>query len=273
MKMMYRKPTIKIMDRHTLIELDGDFTDHEIGHLLNKAYLSHKAPHEYDELKKYIRDLVIGKHNSLYIMGNGSPDPLASATILASPYLVYYSGPVNYDYAFSGTSNTGVWNPACTTNNPTNCNTGVYAESSTAGCKPLNWEPIFIEYNNGEAWQWGVFYKVDAITDYTTSGLYTTMSPITGNVYPPDYVIINAKYGYAPYVSSTNPLTLTTYFYWSPGSSSYSFSYVYFTIAMNPYTCNGPNGGIYIIPLFYSTGQYNFNSDTYYISMWQFTYT
>jgi len=266
--MMYRKPTVKTMDRHILIELDGDFTHYEIRHLLNKAYLNHKAPHEYDELKKYIRDLVIGKHNSVYIMANGSPEPLASASILASPYLSNYSGQVYYDYAFSGTSMSGVWNPACLTNNSTNCN----SISSAAGCTPLNWAPIFIEYNNGEAWQWGLFYIPNVITA-GGQGLYITMSPILGNIYPPNYIIINAKYGYAPYVSSTNPLTLTTYFYWSPGSSSYSYSYVYFTIAMNPNTCNGPNGGIYILPLFYSTGQYNFNSDTYYISMWQFTYT
>ena len=265
--MMYRKPTVKIMDRHTLIELDGDFTDYEIGHLLNKAYLNHKAPHEYDELKKYIRDLVVGKHNSVYIMANGNPEPLASASILASPYISKYSGPVYYDYIFSGVSNTGTWVTWCYTNNATNCNSAV----SGGGCVPLGWYPISITYNNGQAWQWGLLYTAHPIGG-GVPGLYITKSPIIGS-WGSVFTVISAKYGYAPYISSTNPLTLSTYFYWSTGNSSYSYSNVYFNITINPNDVTNTGGGDFLIPIFDSTGQYNFNSSTYYISMWQFTYT
>jgi len=265
--MKYRKPMKDVQDRHALIELGGDFTNDEISHILNHAYLEHKAPHEYNELKKYIKDIVIGRHNSVYIMANGSPEPLASASILASPYISNYSGQIYYDYVFSASTSTGAtWSPACLTNNATNCN----SISSSAGCAPISWEPISIKYNNGEAWQWGLFYTPTVITT-GPSGLYVTLSPVV--TYRPVYTIINATFGYAPYVSSTNPLTLTTYFYWSPGSSSYSYSYVYFTVNMNPNDINNVYGGVFLVPLFYSTGQYNFNSDTYYISMWQFTYT
>ena len=252
-----------VQDRHALIELDGDFTNNEISHILNHAYLEHKAPHEYDELKKYIKDMVFGKHNSVYIMANGSPEPLASASILASPYISNYSSGMPYDY--SHTINTGgaAWTGVCLTNNSTNCNSN--------SCGALTWAPIMIKYNNGVAWQWGLFYTPKVFTA-GTSGLYITMSPIVSN-WGADYIIINATFGYALYVTSTNPFTLTTYFYWNPGSSSYSYSYVYFTVNMNPNDNAFPDGGVFLVPLFYSTGQYNFNSDTYYISMWQFTYS
>ena len=252
-----------VQDRHALIELGGDFTNNEIKHILNHAYLEHKAPHEYDELKKYIKDIVIGEHNSVYIMNNGNPNPLASASILASPYISNYSGSIYYDYTH--TINTGgvAWTAVCLTNNSTNCNSN--------SCGATSWEPIMIKYNNGEAWQWGLLYTPNVFTA-GTSGLYITISPIIGN-WGADYIITNATFGYAPYISSTNPLTLTTYFYWNTGSSSYSYSYVYFTVNMNPNSASGPSSGIFLIPLFYSTGQYIFNSDSYYISMWQFTYS
>jgi len=255
-----------VQDRHAIIELDGDFTNDEMRHILNHAYLNHKAPHEYDELKKYIKDIVIGRHNSVYIMANGSPNPLASASILASPYISNYSGQVYYDYLRDIYNYDAPGPGPCLTNSSTNCNSN--------NCGGLNWAPIMAKYNNGEAWQWGLFYTPEVFSNIT-SGLYVTISPYTccGMPY---YTLIAATFGYAPYVTSTNPFILTTYFYWNPGSSSFSYSYVYFTIDMscaaNPIS-SGSVCGVYLIPLFYSTGQYNFNPDTYYISMWQFTYS
>jgi len=260
--MKYRKPMKDVQDRHALIELGGDFTNDEMRHILNHAYLEHKAPHEYNELKKYIKDIVIGKHNSVYIMNNGNPNPLASASILASPYISNYSGGMPYDYTHTINNSGTAWTAVCLTNNPTNC--------SSNACGAASWGPITIKYNNGVAWQWGLFYTPYVFTA-GSSGLYITISPVISSL-GADYTIINATFGYAPYVSSTNPLTLTTYFYWNTGSSSYSYSYVYFTVNMNPNN-NTINSGIFLVPLFYSTGQYIFNSDTYYISMWQFTYS
>jgi len=271
--MKYRKPMKDVQDRHILIELGGDFINNEIRHILNHAYLEHKAPHEYDELKKYIKDLVIGKHNSVYVMNNGSPDPLASASILASPYISNYSGQIYYDYFRSVYPVSSPYPTPCPTNNSTNCNSN--------SCGPINWAPITVKYNNGEAWQWGLFYTYAEIMNLTptvvsgnTSGYYITISPQTCGC-TPYFTLITASFGYAPYVSSTNPFILTTYFYWNPGSSPFSSSYVYFTVDMN--CANNPLSGssvcgIYLVPLFYSAGQYNFNSDTYYISIWQWTY-
>ena len=256
--MKYRKPMKDVQDRHALIELGGDFTNDEIRHILNHAYLEHKAPHEYDELKKYIKDLVIGKHNSVYIMNNGNPNPLASALTLASPYISNLSGSLYYD--FCGAANYTIF--CFPTNNATNCN------SNANGY--ITWWAYIIKYNNGTALQWALFYTYAPFIN-KPGGLYVTLSPYGNGQLA--YTMINATFGYAPYITSTNPLTLTTYFYWNPGSSSYSYSYVYFTINLSNYAY--ANDGIFfaMMPFFYSTGQYNFNSGTYYISMWQWTYS
>jgi hypothetical protein len=275
MKMMYRKPTVKIMDRHTLIELDGDFTDYEIGHLLNKAYLNHKAPHEYDELKKYIRDLVIGKHNSVYIMNNGNPNPLASASVLGAPYLSTISTGTGLYYDWLGTSS---YPPSyCTnatlgvTNSSTNCS------SNTAGY--ISWGPILYGYNNGTAVEWELYYTTVTFPQEGANPSSSNPVLIVGPTGLLNRPYASPKYSYAPYISSNNPLTLSTYYYWdgtgNSGASSLSFNYVYFNIVLNdcyqgacfcPYVQS-------IIPLFSSSGSFTFQANTYYIGMWQFTYT
>jgi len=255
-----------VQDRHALIELGGDFTNNEIKHILNHAYLEHKAPHEYDELKKYIKDIVIGKHNSVYIMNNGNPEPLASALVLASPYISNLSGSIYYDYCGA----TVLYWYAFMTNNSSNCN-------SNSG-QALNWAIFTSKYNNGMALQWGLFYT-NTTCPNDPHGLYVSLS--NADINPGTYASVYATFGYAPYVTSTNPFTLTTYYYWNPGSSSYSFTYVYFAVDINPYDnsiqeyYNGAysNISIILLPVFYSTGQYNFNPDTYYISMWQWAYS
>ena len=262
---MYRKPVIKVMDRHTLIELDGDFTDHEIGHLLRHAYLNHKAPHEYDELKKYIRDLVIGKHNSVYVMNNGSPNPLASASVIGSPYLSTISAGSWIYYDWLGVS--GFLPEIGLTNNSTNCNSNNYGTTQ--------WGPVIYGYNNGNAIGWSLYYITTPFNKLTQP----STSPFPGLSVSPVYcytsVYVSPKYAYAPYISSNNPLTLSTYYYWYSGSSL-SFNYVYFNIYFNTcYTgaeapCPGKPS---IIPLFFSSGSFTFQASTYYISMWQWTYT
>jgi len=266
--MMYRKPTVKIMDRHTLIELDGDFTDYEIGHLLNKAYLNHKAPHEYDELKKYIRDLMIGRHNSVYIMNNGNPNPLASASVIGSPYIstipqgqVLYYDWLGVPYQNCQVSELGL------TNNSTNCS------SNTVGYS--TWRPALYGYNNGKAIEWELYYTT---VTFPQEGANPSSSNPVLTVGPTSLSIgyyASPKYAYAPYISSNNPLTLSTYYYWNPGSSSLSFNYVYFSVFSDGcYTnaCFCP-GAYSIKPLFFSSGSFTFQANTYYISMWQWTYT
>ena len=270
---MYRKPTVKIMDRHTLIELDGDFTDHEIGHLLNKAYLNHKAPHEYDELKKYIRDLVIGKHNSVYIMNNGSPNPLASASVLGSPYISTLQKGTNLYYDWFGTigSDTCFNAELGLTNNPTNCS------SNTVGSDL--WQPATFEFNNGVSVQWQLYYTTNPFPHQAVPPSSSEPSLLVGN-----WVLINMpnaqpKYEYAPYITSNNPLTLSTYYYWdgtgNSGASSLSFNYVYFGLLLvdNYANQNCWNEAPSITPLFFSSGSFTFQANTYYIGMWQWTYT
>jgi len=271
--MMYRKPMTKIMDRHILIELDGDFTDYEIGHLLRHAYLNHKAPHEYDELKKYIRDLVIGKHNSVYVMNNGNPNPLASASVIGAPYLstiptgtkLYYDWFGAQDPIKCASSVVGL------TNNSTDCS------SNTIGFN--TWKPELYEYNNGNAVRWSLLYLQMLFNQEYGYEMELKPSLLVGPpgiTYVP-YVI--PKYAYAPYISSNNPLTLSAYYYWSITNiyapSSISFNYVYFNIYMYgcyTHACACP-GAPSIIPLFFSSGSFTFKKDTYYISMWQWAYT
>jgi hypothetical protein len=287
--MKYRKPITSMKDRHVLIELDGGFTDNEIGHMLRKAYLNHKAPHEYDDVKKYIRDLTIGKHNSVYIMSNGIPAPLAAASIFYPNQLT--NGNVKYDNVEALVTGCGqLLEPGYVNNS--NC-TGVsyqtYSASNASGnfyivVEGMNLSSIpTYGYNNGIAIPWELLYTNNTFTSFSVnldrapSGTLV-VGPLSASPFP----YAGVKYAYALYQTSNNPLTLTTYYYWSP--STESFTYVYFVlyanasytivnIAVNTY-CT-PSGGnqAYLVPLFYSQGNYSFNSGSYYISMWQFTYT
>jgi len=272
MSTKYRKPITNIRDRHILIELDGDFTHDEMRHILNHAYLNHKAPHEYDEMKKYIRDLVIGKHNSVYIMNNGIPEPLASASIFYPPSLSVLSnnGNIYYDYLVEvGTTCGPEFIPGLVNNGTCSSNTG----GTLNYLGPL----LTYGYNNGTALLWELLYTSESFTSLPTI-VYGTYSNglVVGprQTYSVPYASI--KYGYAPYQTSNNPLTLSMYYYWEAPSSS--FSYVYFNIvgsscSFNPASCSINGSPSLFVPLFYSQGNYSFNANTYYITMWQFTYT
>ena len=273
--MMYRKPAVKIMDRHTLIELDGDFTDYEIRHLLNKAYLNHKAPHEYDELKKYIRDLVIGKHNSVYIMNNGNPNPLASAAVIGAPYLSTLQKGANLYYDWFGTIQGGGCSNAekGLTNNPTNCS------SNTVGADL--WLAAIYGYNNGNGVENQLYYTTEPFPQQPVPPTSSEPSLLVGLWVFDLMTQALPKYKYAPYITSNNPLTLTTYSYWNgtgnSGASSLSFNYVYFGLLLvynyaND-SCGSGSGVPSLMPLFSSSGSFTFQANTYYIGMWQWTYT
>ena len=294
MHMKYRKPITNIRDRHVLIELDGDFTHDEMRHILNHAYLSHKAPHDYDDAKKYIRDLVIGEHNSVYIMYNGSPEPLASASVLYPDQLsVLASGKgINYDFMIvlanmnCGSAGVGIGY----TNNGTCTSVGVNSPSgsSISGVVPTSL-PTY-GYNNGTALTWELLYANTNFTSISPVEAYNSptppsaplavgpYNPVMNTFYGQMVPYSGIKYGYAPYLTSNNPLTLSTYYYWE--APSVSFSYVYFNLYANANAVFSGNGitsscytNVLLVPIFYSQGNYSFNANTYYISMWQWTYT
>ena len=299
MYVKYRKPIISMEDRHILIELDGQFTDDEIKHKLNHAYLNHKAPHEDDDIKKYIRDIVIGKHNSTYIMNNGIPDPLASESI-------FYPNELNHDNVYhdfivvvgnacgsamaEGYDNNGT----CTSNTAS----GVYTGGATGGAtytysgntftiSSLSSSISTYGYDNGVALLWELLYSGNSITSFKpTWGTAPSGTLVVGPSNPGLFPYGGIRYTYALYPTNNNPLTLTTYHYWTPPSSnpSWNFSYVYFvlyesagsnlcvTYSSGSSCCGGANG-VVLYPIFYSQGNYSFSANTYYISMWQFTYT
>ena len=279
MNTKYRKPITNIRDRHVLIELDGDFTDNEMRHILNHAYLNHKAPHEYDEAKKYIRDLVIGKHNSVYIMYNGVPQPLASASIFYPGALSGISS--NYDLIIAvGNSvycGTGV--AIAHTNNGT-C-TSIAVNQPSGICIPFSLNSTSTYgYDNGTALAWELLYTNTQFTSIQpTQGGGPSGTLVVGPYAAGGMPHAGIKYGYASYLTSNNPLTLSTYYYWEAPSAS--FSYVYFNLYVNASVwtndcsiCNTNVGGqVVLIPIFYSQGNYSFNSGSYYITMWQWTYT
>jgi len=282
MQMKYGKPITNIRDRHVLIELDGDFTHDEMRHILNHAYLNHKAPHEYDEVKKYIRDLVIGDHNSVYIMHNGSPNPLASASIFY-PDLVSNSG-VDYDsMVILSNTNCGTAVAIEYTNNATCTSVGFNSPSNvTFYGASITSLPTY-GYNNGTALTWELLYANTNFTSIPPTP-YGQQSPTlavgpynpvatewySGQIVPYSGI----KYGYAPYLTSNNPLTLSTYYYWE--APSINFTYVYFNLFgyanVSIGGCSSGGNGV-LVPIFYSQGNYSFNANTYYISMWQWTYT
>ena len=279
--MKYRKPITSMKDRHVLIELDGDFTDNEIGHILRKAYLNHKAPHEYDDVKKYIRDLIIGKHNSVYIMSNGIPSALAAASIFYPNQLT--NGSVKYDSVAALVTTCGQLLEPVYVNN-SNCTSVSYQYVDSIYVYGINLGSIpTYGYDNGTAIPWELLYTNNTFTSISAnvngapSGTLV-VGPFSASPFP----YASVKYAYALYQSSNNPLTLTTYYFWSP--STESFTYVYFVLYANAsysitnistgYNCNpGYGNQAYLVPLFYSQGNYSFNSGSYYISMWQFTYT
>jgi len=281
MHMKYRKPITNIRDRYVLIELDGDFTYDEMRHILNHAYLNHKAPHEYDEVKKYIRDLVIGKHNSVYIMNNGSPQPLASASIFYPDQLsILASGnSINYDFMiYVNSGNCGTAVGIGYTNNSTCTSVGINSSSGSIYGVASTSLPTY-GYNNGTALTWELLYTNTNFTSTSPSATGTlAVGPYNPNLSGQIIPYYGIGYGYAPYLTSNNPLTLSTYYYWE--ASSVSFSYVYFNLfanaagGINTSSFNCTHGSIILlVPIFYSQGNYSFNANTYYISMWQWTYT
>jgi len=288
----YRKPTIGMKDRHVLVELDGDFTDNEMRHILNHAYLNHKAPHEYDEIKKYIRDIVIGKHNSTYIMNNGIPDPLASESIFYPNILG--GGGIYYDYIVAVKTGCGSLvalgydnNSNCTSNTGGGITSSGYvgtASGDTFNIYGASPSTSTYGYENGVALLWELLYSQNPFTSLqNTVGAAPSGTLVVGPSNPGLFPYSGIKYAYALYQTNNNPLTLTTYYYWSPPSGN--FSYVYFTLyessgvsltLLIPYVSNcygGGGSGVFLYPIFYSQGNYSFNSGAYYVSMWQFTYT
>ena len=278
MNTKYRKPITNIRDRHVLIELDGDFTHDEMRHILNHAYLNHKAPYEYDEAKKYIRGLVIGEHNSVYIMYNGIPEPLASASTLYPGALSVLS--LDYDTMIISIPSLycGQAVGIAYTNNGT-C-TSIVINSPSGYTMPFSLNSTTTYgYNNGTALTWELLYTN---TQFTSIQPALQSSPpgilLVGPYNPGTVAYAGIKYGYAPYLTSNNPLTLTTYYYWQAPSAS--FSYVYFNIyanlsgslSGNGWTC-GDSPGTGLVPIFYSQGNYSFSANIYYITMWQWTYT
>jgi len=281
MGIKYRKPIIGMKDRHVLMELDGDFTDYEMRHKLRHAYLNHKSPHEYDDVNKYIRDIVIGEHNSVYIMSNGIPQPLASVSIFDPNLLsIFTSGQaINYDHAIVFSD--GFCLSIVLVNNGTCTSVSIYNSSDcslyTEGGIGLN----SYGYDNGNAVVWQLLYTNTPFTSIQPS--YNSSPPGTLLVGPYDTGIFpyaGIKYGYALYQTSNNPLTLTTYYYWQAPSESFSYAYfnlfptMEFTSSSTPAgSATSGSGAHAYVPIFYSQGNYSFNADTYYISMWQFTYT
>jgi hypothetical protein len=273
MNTKYRKPIIGMKDRHILMKLDGDFTDYEIRHILRHAYLNHKAPHEYDDANKYIRDIVIGEHNSVYIMSNGVQQPLASVSIFNPDLLstLTSGGYIYYDYALFG----GCGLSIVYTNNATCTSVGI---NSPSGCTQYNGTGSGLYsygYNNGNAVVWELLYTN---TPFTSIPPNSSSPLLVGPYNPGTFTYAGIKYGYAAYQTSNNPLTLTTYYYWEAPSGS--FSYAYFNLyasIVQAYTVGSltylNRGGNALIPIFYSKGNYSFNANTYYISVWQFTYT
>jgi len=283
MSTKYRKPITNIRDRHVLIELDGDFTHDEMRHILNHAYLNHKTPYEYDEAKKYIRDLVIGEHNSVYIMYNGIPEPLASASTFYPGSLSVLSSNSLIDYDFMIIVNNITYCASSVgigyTNNGTCTSIVVNAPSGLSIPLSLNSTPTY-GYDNGTALTWELLYTNTQFTSIRpTEGSAPSGTLVVGPYNPGLIPYASIKYGYASYLTSNNPLTLSTYYYWEAPSAN--FSYVYFNLYANATVWSGGSsvcntnvtGQPVLVPIFFSQGNYSFNANTYYITMWQWTYT
>jgi len=241
----YFSRLLGVRDASRLLELKVDADDPGLQLALKHAYRANRRPSEFDEVKKFISDVVEPRRNSIYVgncqrpsaygtyalLGNVKYGALPGAGSLSDDALIY-----NINYVVK--CNTYCYNCPCSTA-VTNYPIGV----QTAG------------YNNG-------------------TSIWTLLEGT--NYYPVSTWDIPQNWGvqYAPYVNSTNPLTLIMYGSWT-ASSSWSRNYIFMGVAY--YSTGSPNACHVTLtePVFYATqsGGFSVSNGVSYITEWEIIYS
>jgi len=239
----YFSRLLGVRDASRLIELKVDADDPALQLALKHAYRANKRPSEFDEVKKFISDVVEPRRNSIYVGNCNRPSAYGTFALLGN---VYYGA-----IAKAGAYADDILNFSCT--GLTKCGTsiGACACISPGGSAPAG--VTTQSYNNG-------------------TSIYTLLTGT--NYYPISSYDIPQYWGiqYAPYVYSTNPLTLLMYGSWT-ASSSWTRNYIDLGVAAVE-TPSGCSSVTLAEPVFYATqsGGFSVSNGVSYISEWEIIY-
>jgi len=234
----YFSRLLGVRDASRLIELKVDADDPALQLALKHAYRANRRPSEFDEVKKFISDVVEPRRNSIYVGNCNRPSAYGTFALLGNIYYgalpgvgAYADDALNFGCSASIKCNTSIFCYACGSN--FYFKTGVQTAS----------------YNNG-------------------TSIYTYLA--STNYYPVSSWDIAQGWGiqYAPYVNSTNPLTLLMYGSWT-ASSSWTRNYILNGVASSQ-VCNT----IISEPVFYaySSSGFSVSNGVSYISEWEIIY-
>jgi len=235
----YFSRLLGVRDVGRLIELRVDVNDPALQLALKHAYKANRRPSEFDEVRRFISDVIEPRRNSIYVGNCNRPSAYGTFALLGN--IVYGTLPGKGAYADDGWASYGGSCPGvgkCTTSISTSCGSSVTIGVSTAS------------YNNG--------------TSIDTYLIASNYYPMSSTDFPQFWGI-----QYAPYVNSTNPLTLIMYGSWT-ASSSWSRNYVFMGVGYY-----GSNVGVTISePVFYATqsGGFSVSNGVSYISEWEIIY-
>jgi len=243
----YFSRLLGVRDASRLIELKVDADDPELQLALKHAYKANRRPSEFDEVRKFISDVIEPKHNSIYVGNCNRPSAYGTVALLGNIAYGAIPGAGSYNDDALGYSNSTINSVVKCINYCANCPCPITATHYAN----YNMQVQTASYNNGTS-----IYTALGSTDYYPLS--------TGD-------IVQAwNIQYAPYVFSTNPLTLLMYGSWT-ACCSWTRNYILNGIGWNYSYCSS----IISIPVFYATqsGGFSVSSNVSYVSEWEIIYS
>jgi len=235
----YFSRLLGVKDVGRLIELKVDADDPALQLAIKHAYRVNKRPSEFDEVRRFISDVVEGGRNSIYVGNCQRPSAYGTFVLLGNIHYGTLPGKAAY-------SDDEVMYPGSCLNE---CST----QTGLCNCGGTNvvWQTGVgtASYNNGTS-----IYTVLTSTNYY---------PVSSNDEPQIWGI-----QYAPYVYSTNPLTLIMYGSWT-ASSSWTKNYILNGVGYTYGNCTA------FEPVFYATqsGGFSVSNGVSYVSEWEIIYS
>jgi len=237
----YFSRLLGVRDASRLLELKVDANDPALQLALKHAYKVNKKPSEFDEVKKFISDVVEPRRNSIYVGNCQRPSAYGTYALL---------GNINY-----GTlPGTGSLNDDALMY-PSSCLI-ICGTSSAGSC------------TCGTAQQWTFKVGVQTASYNNGSSIYTILTGT--NHYPISTSDLPQIWGiqYAPYVYSTNPLTLIMYGSWT-ASSSWTKNYILNGVALITGYCTITEPVFYA----YNSSGFSVSNGVSYVSEWEIIYS
>jgi len=233
----YFSRLLGVRDASRLIELKVDANDPALQLALKHAYKANRRPSEFDEVKKLISDVIEPRRNSIYVGNCNRPSAYGTFALLGN--VAYGTLPGQGAYSDDALLYHCSYVIECYIRYLSCSGAACYVAVATQG------------YNNG-----------------------TSISTLleSSNYYPVSTWDIPQAWGiqYAPYVYSTNPLTLIMYGSWT-ASSSWTRNYIYIGV-QNPTSCG--YAAITEPTLYaYSSSGFSVSNGVSYVSEWEIIYS